>query len=97
MVLYSLPSLGVALLLPALAHAQFPTTPRDVKVVKSQLEEGVRISYKEARDFLLSLLAMLSSYSDQAVRDYGRRPKLLRLCPSSRRGTRRPGCPRSDV
>ncbi|EMD67611.1 hypothetical protein COCSADRAFT_290988 [Bipolaris sorokiniana ND90Pr] len=49
MVLYSLPSLGVALLLPALAHAQFPTTPRDVKVVKSQLEEGVRISYKETK------------------------------------------------
>ncbi|KAJ5021077.1 Alpha/Beta hydrolase protein [Bipolaris maydis] len=26
----------------------FPPTPRDVKVVQSQLEEGVRISYKEA-------------------------------------------------
>lgn len=67
MVTCSLPSLGVTLLLTALAHAQFPPTPRDVKVVESQLEEGVRISYKEACDFLLSLLAMFSSYSDKAV------------------------------
>ncbi|EUC41561.1 hypothetical protein COCMIDRAFT_40298 [Bipolaris oryzae ATCC 44560] len=49
MVLCSLPLLGVTLLLTALVYAQFPPTPRDVKVVESQLEEGVRISYKETK------------------------------------------------
>lgn len=97
MVLHSLPLLGVTLLLTALAHAQFPPTPRDVKVVQSQLEEGVRISYKEARDILLSPLTVFLSYLDQTVRDHGRRPKLFRLCSSSRRSTRRLGRPGSDV
>lgn len=97
MVLCSLPSLGVTLLLTALVHAQFPATPRDVKVVESQLEEGVRISYKEARDFLLILSAMGLSCSDQTVRDHRRRPKLLGLCPSSGRSTCRSGCPGPDV
>ncbi|KAK2742341.1 hypothetical protein FQN57_005429 [Myotisia sp. PD_48] len=40
-------SLALALALIGLATAQFPPTPKNVKVVKSKFHEGVTISYKE--------------------------------------------------
>ena len=47
MVLPKLSLLGAAGFLTAVVNAQFPPTPEGVTVVESQLEEGVRISYKE--------------------------------------------------
>ncbi|KNG45415.1 carboxypeptidase s1 [Stemphylium lycopersici] len=47
MVLPKLALLGAAGMLTGVVNAQFPPTPEGVTVVESQLEEGVRISYKE--------------------------------------------------
>ncbi|RAR01961.1 carboxypeptidase s1 [Stemphylium lycopersici] len=47
MVLPRLALLGAAGMLTGVVNAQFPPTPEGVTVVESQLEEGVRISYKE--------------------------------------------------
>lgn len=38
--------------LAAFAAAQFPAKPEGVTVLESQLEDGVRISYKEVEGFL---------------------------------------------
>jgi hypothetical protein len=38
---------GTAGVLTALVQAQFPPKPEGVTVLQSQVEEGVRISYKE--------------------------------------------------
>lgn len=48
MVVPELPWIGAVALMSVLVHAQFPPTPQGVTVVKSQFEEGVSISYKEA-------------------------------------------------
>jgi hypothetical protein len=51
MVAYGLSLLGAAGLFGGVVNAQFPPKPEGLTVLESQLDEGVRISYKEAGHF----------------------------------------------
>jgi hypothetical protein len=53
---FSLSWLAAAGLLSGVANAQFPPTPEAVTVLKSQLDEGVTISYKEVSQTIAHML-----------------------------------------
>jgi hypothetical protein len=52
MVAFGLSLFGAAGLLTGVVNAQFPPTPEGVTILESQLDEGVRISYKEVTHVL---------------------------------------------
>ncbi|CAN9387648.1 unnamed protein product [Alternaria sp. RS040] len=53
---FGLPLLGAVGLLSGVVNAQFPPKPEGVTILESQLDEGVRISYKEAGQILVDYL-----------------------------------------
>jgi hypothetical protein len=55
---FSLSWLAAAGLLSGVANAQFPPTPEAVTVLKSQLDEGVTISYKEVSQTIAHMLGL---------------------------------------
>jgi hypothetical protein len=84
MVFSKLSWLGAAGLLSGVVNAQFPPTPEGVTVLKSQLDEGVTISYKEVSRCPSEISGPLLNITiDRPLRDNGRGPQLLRLCPPS--------------
>ena len=50
---FGLPLLGAIGLLSGVVNAQFPPKPEGLTILESQLDEGVRISYKEAGQILV--------------------------------------------
>jgi hypothetical protein len=56
MIAFGLSLLGAAALSSGVVKAQFPPKPEGLTVLESQLDEGVRISYKEAGRFLAQYL-----------------------------------------
>jgi hypothetical protein len=52
MVAFGLSLFGAAGLLAGVVNAQFPPTPEGMTILESQLDEGVRISYKEVHHIL---------------------------------------------
>lgn len=77
--------LGVVLIAAvAFVDAQWPSEPKDVLVLKSKVEDGVRISYKEVSVLFMPmmLLHLLTNVASH-LRNHTRREVLQRLCSPS--------------
>lgn len=74
--------LGVVLIVAvAFVDAQWPSEPKDTLILKSKVEDGVRISYKEVSlSFMPTMLLKLLTISASHLRNNTRRQVLQRLC-----------------